>query len=439
MADSYIAGNLDAAVTIVVFSDFQCPFCARGGQTLDQVRKKYGDQVRVVFKHFPLPFHQQAPAASRAALAAGEQGKFWQMHDLLYANMQRFNQEDMGGLTSSMAEDLGLDVARFQADMANPAYDAIIARDLTLGQDLGIRGTPQFFINGRHIKGAQPLAMFEAVIADELEGVRTALAEGLDPALVYAKRLEANFEAAIEDDRKGAPVPVIQKAPSRVVHMVPVHSKDAVKGAKTDYLVTIVEYSSFQCPFCERGAATLRELEAKYPKNVRFVFKHFPLPFHQHSEPASRAAIAAGEQGKFWPMYDLLYARQRELSQEGIFEEMAEQLGLKLGKFKEDMAAAATVDRVKQDHAAGSTVGVRGTPGYFVNGVSLIGAKPIAEFVQEIDQQIEIATRIKKEKKLKGEALYAAVVEHNKALANALEHGGEPTPEARPSDEAPGD
>jgi protein-disulfide isomerase len=156
---------VDARVTVEVWSDFQCPFCARGAERLTQLREKYGEQVRVVFRHQPLPFHQHARLAAAAAMAAHEQGRFWEFHDALFAQQQAL---DRGSL-EALAGKLGLDVHRFRQALDSGAYDNYLDAEGVEAQRRGIAGTPTFFINGTPVVGAQPLEAFVKVIDAELQ------------------------------------------------------------------------------------------------------------------------------------------------------------------------------------------------------------------------------------------------------------------------------
>jgi protein-disulfide isomerase len=153
-------GPADAPVTIVEFSDFQCTYCLRSKPTVAQVLERYPGKIRLVFKHFPLEFHKEAPLAHRAALAANEQGKFWEMHDLIFANQARMGRDDL----IAHAKTLGLDMPRFLKDFDDSRFIAFIDRDLAEGMKVGVDGTPTFFINGTALVGAQPLDAFTAVI-----------------------------------------------------------------------------------------------------------------------------------------------------------------------------------------------------------------------------------------------------------------------------------
>jgi len=153
-----------APVTIVEFSDFQCPFCGRVGPTLKQIKKEYGDQVRIVFKHQPLDFHAKAPAAHAAAEAAHRQGKFWEMHDKIFADQKAMSPEKY----VEYATELELDVDQFQKDVASADVKKKVDADKKEAARLGSSGTPGFFINGLNLKGAKPFEAFKEVIDKEL-------------------------------------------------------------------------------------------------------------------------------------------------------------------------------------------------------------------------------------------------------------------------------
>ncbi|MDD2941642.1 MAG: thioredoxin domain-containing protein [bacterium] len=157
-----------------------------------------------------------------------------------------------------------------------------------------------------------------------------------------------------------------------------------VRGS-ADAPVTIVEFSDFQCPYCSRGKAVMEEVLKSYPGKVKVVFKNLPLPFHPEAEPAAIAALAAGKQGKFWEMHDLLFDNQAELSS-AKYLEFAGKLGLDLNKFKDDLDSAEVKKAVKDDAELAGSLGVRGTPGFFVNGVQVKGARPAAYFNTLIDR-----------------------------------------------------
>ncbi len=164
-------GPANAPVTIVEFSDFQCPFCKRVEPTLKEVRQKYGDNVRLVYMDYPLPMHNHALDAAKAGRCAAEQGKFWPFHDALFADQSKESPEDL----KATAKTLGLDTTKFNSCFDKAKYEAGVRADLEQGKELGIDGTPAFFINGRMLVGAQPPDSFDQIIDEELasKGVGT--------------------------------------------------------------------------------------------------------------------------------------------------------------------------------------------------------------------------------------------------------------------------
>jgi protein-disulfide isomerase len=161
----FARGPKDAPVTIVEFSDFQCPYCKTATATLKQVLDKYPEQVRLIFRDYPLvSIHPAAPKAHEAARCAGDQGKFWEYHDLLFERAPRLSPQEL----KQYAQDLKLDLRVFGQCLDSAKYVAEVDKDTQEGMRLGLTGTPSFFINGRQLVGAQPLAAFEKIIDAEL-------------------------------------------------------------------------------------------------------------------------------------------------------------------------------------------------------------------------------------------------------------------------------
>jgi protein-disulfide isomerase len=158
-------GPANAPVTIVEFSDFQCPYCSRGAALIKQVHKQYGDRVRLVFRHFPLKqIHPYAAKAAEAANCAAAQGRFWEMHDRLFEKQAELEPAAL----KRYATDLGLDGKAFAKCLDSGTEALAVQRDQTAGEELGVRGTPAFFVNGRMVKGALPIDRFARVIDREL-------------------------------------------------------------------------------------------------------------------------------------------------------------------------------------------------------------------------------------------------------------------------------
>jgi len=145
---SPVKGPADAPVTMVEFSDFQCPFCARSNPLIEQVIQAYPKELKFVYKEFPLPMHPNAMPASKAAVAAQRQGKYWEMHDKLFANQQALQPDNF----KQYAQELGLDVAKFEQDMNSPDVQAQIAEDMQLARQSAVGGTPTLFLNGKKVQ-----------------------------------------------------------------------------------------------------------------------------------------------------------------------------------------------------------------------------------------------------------------------------------------------
>jgi protein-disulfide isomerase len=164
-----VLGNPDAPVTIVEFSDFQCPYSRKATATLRELLQKYKDRVRLAFRDFPLTqTHPRAQRAAEAARCATQQGQFWAYHDLLFASPDKLSDEDL----NQHARTLALDVTQFDTCLRDGKFKAQVEEDLREGMQAGVSGTPGFFINGIFLSGSQPLVTFERIIDDELVSVK---------------------------------------------------------------------------------------------------------------------------------------------------------------------------------------------------------------------------------------------------------------------------
>lgn len=168
LGDAPVRGAPDAPVTIVEFSDFRCSYCAQAVPTLRKVEERYGQNVRLAFRNYPLSIHEQAPKAAEAAACAQEQGKFWEMHERLFAQQNRLGADDL----NRRADELGLDRGRFDLCLQSGKYAQRWRDDRSEGSRLGVTGTPTYFVNGRLLSGSQSLEAFMRVIDEELAGPR---------------------------------------------------------------------------------------------------------------------------------------------------------------------------------------------------------------------------------------------------------------------------
>ena len=419
VGNAAVTGAQGAKVTIIEFSDYQCPFCSRVEPTIDQIKRTYAKDVRVAFKHNPLPFHPQAAPASRAAMAAREQGddKFWAYHRKLFEGQQTLDDQHF----EQWARELGLNVDKWKNDMAQnrARYDQQIQADQAEAAKYGARGTPAFFINGRPLSGAQPFDAFQKVIDEEIGVAEKALRAGAKPESLYA--------TLIQNAKDGAAAPEAPKPPPfqlpdpKIVYKVPTGNspQKGPAGAK----VTIIEFSDFQCPFCSRVVPTIKKLHETYPNDVRVIFKHNPLSFHEDANLAAQATIAAEEQGKFWEMHDKLFENQRALKRPDL-EKYAAEIGLDVGKFKAALDSGRFKARIDAEIAEAANFGARGTPSFFINGKPFRGAQPYDNFKKVVDSEIEFANK-KLQEGVAASALYAELTKEGKDKAD------EPKPPAQ--------
>jgi protein-disulfide isomerase len=420
--DGKARGSSKAQVTIVAFSDFQCPFCSRVLPTLDKLIKEYPDKIRVFFKHNPLPFHSDAPLAAQATVAAENQGKFWEMHDKLFANQQNLKRPDL----EKYAQELKLDMAKFKADIDSPATKKRVEDDTELGKKLGVQGTPNFFINGRPIRGAVPYEQFKSAVEDELARGKKLMAKGISASKVFA--------ALMKGEGKGLGTPTPPAAPPRIPvgsELYKIEPGTAPRVGGKEPKITLIEFSDFQCPYCSRAKGTLDELRKIYKDDLQISFRHYPLPFHNNAMPAAIAAVAAAEQGKFWEMHDKLFANQQALAAADL-EKYASEIGLDVAKFKAAIENPKTKAAVEADMKVATNFGVGGTPAFFINGHAFSGAYPLESFKTAIDEEIKkVDAKIAAGTPRAG--LYAAVIK------DGLDKAAPKKEEARPGEPQAGE
>lgn len=348
-------GSSDAAVTLIEYSDFQCPYCGRyARETFPQILETYvlTGKIRYVFKNFPLTsIHPQAEKAAEAAECAGEQGKYWEMHEALFNNQQQWSGQASAVQTfKQFATDLGLDQARFDACLDSGTYVDKIQADMQEAAADGVNGTPAFRINGVELSGAQPYSEFARMIDYFLAG-------GQPPQL----------EIAADSYRS---------------------------MGRADAPVTVTEFSDFQCPYCGIVAReVVPELIKRYVDTgkARFVFREFPLTsIHPAAQKAAEAAVCAGRQGKYWDMNEKLFASTSEWGAQGanptdLFKKYAQEIGMDNKLFDECLDSGQASLEVQGELMAGQMAGVQATPTFFINDIPIQGGREVETLGQIID------------------------------------------------------
>ena len=423
-------GPADALVTIVEFSEFQCPFCSRVLPTTSRILNEYRDQVRIVWRNNPLPFHQEALPAAILAMEAYEQGgaeKFWQVHDLMFENQRALTRADL----ERYAQQTGLDMAQVRAALDNEEHKAEIEADQALANQIGARGTPNFFINGVQLTGAQPFERFKEVIDRELAHAQQVVRGGTPAARVYAEIIrngrtsaappEANKQAAAQQQRQPDP---------NAVYKVELNGDLLPQRGPDDALVTIVEVSDFECPFCGRVEPTINQILEEYGRDVRVVWFNNPLPFHQNAKPAAVAALEAYQQrgnSAFWQMHAKMFENQRGLTRENL-ERFAQEIGLNMAQFRAALDNDEHGEAIAAQQRLAQSLGATGTPSFFINGRNLRGAQPYERFKAVIDEELAKA-RALVERGTPRAQVYAATIRNGATSAQFV--GGDAAP-ARP-------
>ncbi|HIQ04271.1 MAG TPA: DsbA family protein, partial [Anaerolineae bacterium] len=363
-------GSADAPVIIVEYSDFQCPWCLRFHQ---QVMPKLeplieAGNVRFVYKHFPV-LGNASVITSQAAECAGIQGNFWTLHDWLFDNQSTWKgKRDVRQVVLDAAAELGYDTTALSTCMDASSTLQAIRADYQETQRYGFRGTPSFVINGRLIPGFLPWERFGPL-------VEASLAEAL------GKPLPDGFVAAPRPDSSQPPPDADFE-----------EEAFAVDGA-SDAPVTIVEFSDYQCPYCQRFYRETKPLlDERYitTGKVRFVYKDFPLDrIHPQARTAAEAAECAGAQGSYWPMHNRIFEGKAEWENQAqaadVFKGYAAELGLDTAAFNDCLDSGIYAAEVQADLEEGQRAGITGTPSFFINGRRLIGAQPFEAFVQIIE------------------------------------------------------
>jgi len=390
-------GNPEAPLTLVEYSDYLCPFCARYfAQTLPALVERYGrtGQVQFVFHDFPLAsLHPTAPRGAADTQCVAEQGapRFWSMHDALYQAQPQWNRlPDPSAFLAQLARGVGTDMPAYEQCLASGRTDAQVQQWVAAAQALGFNGTPSFqFVHHASGKtytlvGAQPVDVFTRWIDALLAGQ----APPEDQQAQQAERPELPLWAKPEGL---APDP---KRPGFTL------AGDPYKGNPAAKLV--VEFGDFQCPACQRHALTTQpEVDKRFVETgeVRWVAKHFPLQMHSHAPVAAAAAECAGEQGQFWAMHQRLFAQMEQWSTgtdpDTALGRLTAELELDRAQFSACLQSRKALERVLRDLYDGQGIGVSRIPTFILfsggTGDLLLGARSAEQFVALLQQRLERA------------------------------------------------
>jgi protein-disulfide isomerase len=408
--DDPVWGSATAPVTLIEFSDLECPFCLRAQSTIEALKRRYGPaQLRFVWKHNPLSFHARALEAALFAQAVwltNGPDAFFRFVELALTEQKQLEAEDL----ADKAARLGLDARRVAQFQGAPAVKDKIDRDILLARTLGATGTPSFFVNGRKIAGAQPLESFVKEIDAELAKAAELTRAGTPPEAVFAARVAENLKPSPAESAASQPA-----EPDLTVWKVPVAGAPS-QGPK-DALVTIVAFFDYQCPFTKRVQDTLRELREQFPKDVRLVVRQNPLSFHARANAAAALALEAraqrGDAG-FFEASRRLFAGAPALDDEHLLK-IAAEMKLNEARVQRALGKGSHQKAIDADAELASSFEARGTPHFFINGVRLSGAQPLEAFVAAVSRELA-----------KAEAVFKSGVPRARVYAELTKDGKEP-------------
>ena len=423
-------GSSDAAVTVVAFMDFECPFCAEAQDVVSELEATYakGD-LRFVFKHHPLPVHTGALHAAFAAQAVFEIAgveAFREYARILFANQRSLSVANL----MAWAEEVGVGRDELKAEFTSAEVRRHVLDDVRLALHIGATGTPAFRINGVPVRGVVPVSAFKDIIDAELVATAELARKGVAPDEIYARRVESNWKTPA---RSAAELPMPEELLDTSIWKV------SVEGAPTrgpsDAPVTIVEFSEFQCPFCAMGEATLDLLLDKHPGKLRVAFRHNPMPFHEHAVLAAELALEAraqhGDAG-FFEAARLLFGAQRNLDADALLV-LAQKLKLDMKRTQAALARHVHRPAIEADQDLAEALQVEAVPQFFINGRRLVGAQPIGRFEQIIGERLADAEQLMAEAKVPPARLYDELMKDARAPVELERKDIGPPPASSPS------
>ncbi len=350
-------GNRTAEVSLIEFSDFQCPFCTRIVPTLQRLIDEYPEDLNWVFRHYPL---RETPGQGsfkihEASVCAQDQGKFWEFHDAVFKkSVQQKNRTLQWAV-----ETAGMDIKQYEACMQEESTRARIFEDLKEGQYKGIRGTPSVFIGPYVVSGAYPYEYFKQLVDYVLNPDEVVPPEPLVEWGSVPKIAEFN-------DLNGRPAKGPENAP-----------------------ITLVEFSDFHCPFCKKLAPVFSELMTAHKGKIRQVWRHYPLNIHPRAGIVHLASECAHEQGKFWEFHEILMAPKKVSDNQEGLKTIAKRLGLNMSQFEGCLESDKYKEQIEMDIIAGRKSGVQGTPTIFINGKRIVGAFPFKHYDSLIKDELK--------------------------------------------------
>lgn len=345
--DDPFRGNINAPVTIVEFGNYKCPWCRKAEDVMKKLVLMYPQDIRIMFKHSPLPMYPESYLASEASYAAHAQGKFWEYHDLLFENQGLLNRENL----EKLAEKAGLDMIKFRNDLDKHTYKEKVEEDKDIALLVTAKGTPNFFINGRKMVGAKSLDEMKLIIEEELQKAKTILQQGVSAGNLYDSIIEKGVFIYPLDDK-------VVEIPEQ---------NDPIIGEKKAKINLII-FSDFLSPLSQKFVRPMEFLANHYRGNFKLVFKPFPSGGKEDiGRFSTLASYCALDQNKFWQFHNKLFENQQGLTKDKIFE-IANALNLNISAFKSCIENKKFDEKIEKEIKFANEIGVRSAPAIFLNG-----------------------------------------------------------------------
>jgi len=348
-------GPANAPVTVAVFSDFECPFCARFAAMMrKEVLPAEAQHVRLVYRQFPLPMHPWARAAAEASICAYQQNHdyFWSFHDFFFEHQHELTADNLRAKILEHASAIsGLDRAKFEGCLSEGGSKTAVDRELAFGNDNGIHATPTVFINGK-----------QAQVGDSGQ------------MLALVRQLEKDPNAPIPSPAPAATAKARRTQPR--AHEI----ADVAKGnfptlGPANAAVTLTVFSDFQCPYCAKFADMMRRgVLPVAGANVRLVYRYFPLSMHAWARASAEAAACAYQQKNeyFWSFHDFFFDHQKDLTPANLRQQILDHArtigGLDQARFQKCVEQDGGRALVEREVAFGNANGIEATPTVFLNG-----------------------------------------------------------------------
>lgn len=357
--ESNALGPVDACVTVVEYSDFQCVFCRQASRTLREIAARYPNKVRVIAKSFVLPFHRQAPLAHAAALAAGEWGLFWEMRDLIFSHPDKMERENL----VEFAPRLGIPQEDFVEVLDSGVFQEQVNEEIEEGKKLGVDGTPTFFVNGVELSGYHPIETFEYHIRRAL-GLPTV---AHSHSVVQTREDGIDVSTFLRDPEEGN---LLSFGPERARHVVKI-------------------FIDLRSPLGQKAAPVVEAMVARYQGKVRFTFKSFSLGIYHDSEIAHQAAFALIRRGvSLFKVWRRIWNVSRSIDAQLVVR-WARELGLDsddVRKVAWELRESTHATLVRTATLLAKELGVKGSPTAFLNGErydAVEGLLKVEEFLEE--------------------------------------------------------